>query len=98
MPSARTGRPGFRVLTPLQRSDGMGWVLVDRGWVPLGATREQLPDVSVGIGEREVSGRLDRLPIPGVRIGPAAAPGASGWPRVLNFPIEADVKLRSGRR
>lgn len=96
MPSTRTGRPGFRVLTPLERSDGKGWVLVDRGWVPLGVTREQLPDVSVGTAEREVSGRLDRLPIPGVRLGPAAAPGASGWPRVLNFPVEADIEAALG--
>jgi surfeit locus 1 family protein len=96
MPSTTTGRPGFRVLTPLERSDGKGWVLVDRGWVPLGATREQLPDVSVRVAEREVSGRLDRLPVPGVRLGPAAAPGVSGWPRVLNFPVEADVEAALG--
>jgi surfeit locus 1 family protein len=96
MPSTTTGRPGFRVLTPLERSDGKGWVLVDRGWVPLGATREQLPDVSVRVGEREVSGRLDRLPIPGVRLGPAAAPGVSGWPRVLNFPVATDVEAALG--
>ncbi len=64
MPSV-TGRPGFRVLTPFERADGRGWVLVDRGWVPLGATREDLPDVTVGVREREVSGILDVLPIPG---------------------------------
>jgi len=91
MPSA-TGRPGYRVLTPLERADGRGWVLVDRGWVPLGATREVLPDVAVGAGEREVSGILDVLPIPGLRVGPAASPGEAGWPRVLLFPTEADVE------
>jgi surfeit locus 1 family protein len=91
MPSA-SGRPGYRVLTPLARTDGRGWVLVDRGWVPLGATREALPDVAVGTQEREVSGILDVLPIPGLRVGPAAAPDAAGWPRVLLFPTEADVE------
>ena len=91
MPSV-TGRPGFRVLTPFERADGRGWVLVDRGWVPLGATREDLPDVTVGVREREVSGILDVLPIPGMRVGPAAAPGSAGWPRVLLFPTEADVE------
>jgi surfeit locus 1 family protein len=96
MPSTKTGRPGFRVLTPLVRSDGRGRVLVDRGWVPLGATRKQLPGVSVGTQEREVSGRLDRLPIPGVRLGPAAAPGATGWPRVLNFPVQGDIEAALG--
>ena len=91
MPSA-AGRPGYRVLTPLERADGRGWVLVDRGWVPLGATREDLPDVAVGADERELSGTLDELPIPGVRVGPAAAPGATSWPRVLLFPTEPDVE------
>lgn len=91
MPSA-AGRPGFRVLTPFERADGRGWVLVDRGWVPLGATREDLPDVTVGVRERDVSGILDVLPIPGMRVGPAAAPGSADWPRVLLFPTEADVE------
>ncbi|HSQ69120.1 MAG TPA: SURF1 family protein, partial [Steroidobacteraceae bacterium] len=46
MPSA-TGRPGYRVLTPLRRTVSDVLLMVDRGWVPLGATREDLPDVSV---------------------------------------------------
>jgi len=95
MPSSE-GRPGYRVLTPLERADGRGWVLVDRGWVPLGASREDLPEVAVGIRQREVSGVLDVLPIPGVRVGPAAAPGSTGWPRVLLFPTEADVETTLG--
>jgi surfeit locus 1 family protein len=95
MPSV-SGQPGYRVLTPLERADGRGWVLVDRGWVPLGATREDLPDVAVGVHERAVSGILDVLPIPGLRVGPAASPGAAGWPRVLLFPTEADVEAALG--
>lgn len=95
MPSV-SGRPGYRVLTPFERNDGRGWVLVDRGWVPLGATRDDLPDVSVSVSEREVSGILDVLPIPGLRVGPAAAPGPGQWPRVLLFPTEADVEAALG--
>ena len=95
MPSA-AGRPGYRVLTPLQRADGQGWVLVDRGWVPLGATRADLPDVAVDERRRELSGTLDELPIPGVRVGSAQAPGAAGWPRVMLFPTEADVESALG--
>jgi surfeit locus 1 family protein len=95
MPSA-TGQPGYRVLTPLRRADGRGTVLVDRGWVPLGASRADLPDVTVGADEREVTGILDGLPIPGLRVGPAAVPGAETWPRVLLFPTEADVESALG--
>ena len=95
MPSG-TGRPGFRVLTPLRRDAGSRLLLVDRGWVPLGPTREALPDVAVSDEPRVVRGRLDRLPEPALRAGPAATPGATAWPRVLNFPTHADVEQALG--
>ena len=76
------GRVGFRVLTPFTTTAGTT-LLVDRGWVPLGATRAQLPAVGVDAGPRFLGGRLDELP----RAGIDAPPGAgSGWPRVLNYP------------
>jgi surfeit locus 1 family protein len=31
-----------------------------------------------------------------VRVGPAASPGATSWPRVLLFPTEADVESALG--
>ena len=91
MPSS-TGQPGYRVLTPFRRSDGGTLVLVDRGWVPLGLDRSRLPAVDVDAGPRTVTGRLDGLPVPGLRIGAARAEGATGWPLVLNFPVSADVE------
>ena len=96
MPS-RAGRPGFRVLTPLVRPGAERLLLVDRGWVPLGATREQLPAIDVGAEPRAVAGRLDDLPQPGVRVGAAGVTGAERWPRVLNFPREADFEQVFGR-
>lgn len=95
MPSS-TGRPGFRVLTPLRRDEGGKLLLVDRGWVPLGVTREQLPVVYVDPKPRTVAGRLDALPVPGLRVGPAQAEGASGWPRLMNFPVQADLEAALG--
>jgi surfeit locus 1 family protein len=91
MPSA-TGRPGYRVLTPFMREGSTRLLMVDRGWVPLGPTRADLPPVPVGNAMRIVAGRLDQLPAPGIRVGTAGAPGDSGWPRVLNFPQRSDLE------
>jgi surfeit locus 1 family protein len=96
MPSS-TGQPGYRVLTPLRRGGAERILLVDRGWVPLGATRQQLPVVTVETGPRSVAGRLDGLPVPGIRVGNAQAEGETGWPRVLNFPTQADVETALGQ-
>jgi surfeit locus 1 family protein len=95
MPSS-TGQAGYRVLTPLRPADGGPLVIVDRGWVPLGADRCQRPDVAVGGEPRAVTGRLDGLPVPGLRLGEARAPDAAGWPLVLNFPVTADLEAALG--
>ena len=91
MPS-QVGRPGFRVLTPFRRAGSERLLLVDRGWVPLGATRQDLPPVFVSPEFRAVSGRLDTLPAPGVRVGDAGVAGDTSWPRVLNFPRQQDIE------
>jgi surfeit locus 1 family protein len=96
MPS-QAGRPGYRVLTPLLRPDAPRLLLVDRGWVPLGSSRETLPVVDVGDEARAVAGRLDQLPQPGVRVGEAGVAGDERWPRVLNFPRQADLEQALGR-
>ena len=97
MPSS-VGSAGYRVLTPFVRADGRELVLVDRGWVPLGPSRSVLPDVTVDATERSVLGRLDTLPVPGVRVGAAESPGDSRWPRVLLFPRSEDLERVLGSR
>lgn len=91
MPGAN-GSAGFRVLTPLQRPGAARLLLVDRGWVPLGLSRERLPTVTVDTQLREVTGKLDGLPVPGIRVGTAGTPGDVSWPRILNFPRQRDVE------
>jgi surfeit locus 1 family protein len=96
MPSS-TGQPGYRVLTPFVRPGSARLLLVDRGWVPVGSSREKLPLIAVADDERDTSGRLDDLPVPGIRVGTAGTPGVTSWPRVLNFPTAADIEQVLGQ-
>lgn len=82
------GVAGFRVLTPFL-TDGGDTVLVDRGWVAPGASRAALPAVEVGGEARELTGRLDALPRPGIETGAGASGGR--WPRVVGFPKLAEL-------
>jgi len=97
LPSS-AGQPGYRVLTPFRREGDPRLLLVDRGWVPLGASRGVHPNVKVGSDFRAVSGRLDGLPEPGVHVGTAGVPGDKQWPRVLNFPRQADIERVLGAK
>ena len=57
----RRGRPGYEVVTPL-RLNGTH-VLVNRGWVAAGRSRDELPRVPAPAGEVRVEGlALARLP------------------------------------
>lgn len=82
------GSAGFRVLTPFVY-DGGRTVLVDRGWVALGATRAALPAVEVDEEERRVAGRLDELPAAGIEL--PAGELQVVWPRVLNYPRHSEL-------
>jgi surfeit locus 1 family protein len=55
------GRVGYEVLTPLRIADADArlsstYVVVDRGWVPAGATRAALPQVPTPAGVQRVEG------------------------------------------
>jgi surfeit locus 1 family protein len=83
------GRAGYFVITPFALTGG-GWVLVNRGWVPLGASRAGLPAISVAGDVRRVHGRSDNLPSPGIRLG-AQGKLAPPYPVVAAFPIHAEL-------
>jgi surfeit locus 1 family protein len=95
MPS-HAGRPGFRVLTPMQSP--AGWLLVDRGWLPLGATRAELPNVTVGDTERNITGTMDSLPRAGLTLKSVPIAADAPWPRVLSFPTQADLEQQLGHK
>jgi len=79
----REGRPGYQVLTPLRLPNGQA-MLVNRGWVPLGESRQVLPDIAVTTESVTVKGRIAQPANPGIRLG--AAGGADrNWPRIIQY-------------
>ena len=78
------GRAGYFVITPFALAGG-GWVLVNRGWVTVGASRAERPAIPVASNERRVRGRADRLPRPGIQLG-ARRSLAPPYPVVANYP------------
>ena len=59
----RRGKPGYEVVTPLRLRGSAAHVLVNRGWIEAGKTREALPQVPTPIGDVRLDGiALERLP------------------------------------
>jgi len=59
----RRGKAGYEVVTPLKLRGSAEHVLVDRGWVEAGRTRDLLPEVPTPPGELRIEGlALEHLP------------------------------------
>ena len=80
------GVAGYHVVTALRIPGRRERLLVNRGWVPAGGDRRVLPDVEVGGASRAVSGRLERLPRPGLRLGAEGGTAAPADVVVLQYP------------
>ncbi len=77
------GRVGYHVLTPLRLARGDAVVLVNRGWVPQGATRAELPALQTpGEVELGVEGLIDFPPQKVFVLG-EGEDRDPGWPKVL---------------
>jgi surfeit locus 1 family protein len=87
---------GYHVLTPLRLAETGKAVLVNRGWVPLCASRAILPDTGgAPSGRVRVQGALDRMHRVGFRLKGAEIPGA-GWPSVVQAPEPGPLSVRLG--
>lgn len=80
----RNGRVGYQVLTPMRVTGRDDLVLVDRGWVPQGPTRAELPDVIVSDGQRRITGVLYVPFGEGLRLGEMDE-GQLSWPRLIQY-------------
>jgi surfeit locus 1 family protein len=78
------GQVGYHVLTPLRLSASGRSVLVDRGWVPLGASREELPRIPVTGREVTVDGVV-YVPFDEPYSLGGMDTGETGWPRRVQF-------------
>ena len=83
------GRAGYFVITPFALTGG-GWVLVNRGWVPLGASRAERPAIAVAGDARRLRGRADNMPSPGIQMGTKAVL-APPYPVVAAFPSRSEI-------
>ena len=81
---------GYFVITPFAL-DGGGWLLVNRGWVPLGRSRSDRPSIPVAGDSRRIRGRADHLPAAGIQMGqrPRLNPP---YPVVASFPSHVELE------
>jgi len=78
------GRAGVDVFTPLQ-FDGQRVILVNRGWLPMPPDRAVLPQAPLPNGPVTVSGRIDRPPQVGIRLGEPRSLSHNQWPQLVTY-------------
>lgn len=59
---------GYFVYTPFRLQDGKAWVLVNRGWLPVGPERSVLPDFTLTSGEVTISGVVKAATLTGLTL------------------------------
>ncbi len=84
------GRAGVHVLTLFRPSFGKP-VLVNRGWLPMGADRSILPEVPTPADRIQISGMLISPPEDGVRIGEPERLDGPGQPRLVTYLVMSEV-------
>lgn len=74
---------GFSIFTPLMISDNEA-ILVNRGWLPLGANRTDLPDINIRDDTHLISGLTTRPPSKGLVLS-SNANIYDKWPTILQY-------------
>jgi len=89
------GRAGYQVLTPLRLDEGNVTVLVNRGWVPTGASRAVLPELDGPTGTIRMVALVKLPPEEIFRLG-ADEERHAGWPQVIQAIDIAALEDRLG--
>jgi surfeit locus 1 family protein len=78
------GRAGVHVFTPFYTLDGTA-ILVNRGWLPIAADRQSLPEIPTTQTEVVLRGMLNIPPVPGRIIGQADKLRQNLWPQLVTY-------------
>jgi len=84
-----SGQAGYFVVTPFELREG-GWILVNRGWVPIGPSRAERPSIPADAQPRTLHGRADKLPSPGIQLG-SRLRLTPPYPVVASFPTHDEI-------
>lgn len=78
------GRAGYHVVTPLRLQNGDVRLLINRGWIPLGEDRAQLPPIEPPKGLQEIIGVAT---VPAEKVFTLASPESAGgdWQPVWQY-------------
>jgi len=84
------GRAGVHVFTPFRTGDG-STILVNRGWLPLGADRNTLPGIPTPQHQMVLRGILNKTPTPGRALGEADKLVRDRWPQLVTYLQITDI-------
>jgi surfeit locus 1 family protein len=88
------GKVGYDVYTPYDAGSGQV-MLVNRGFVELGRTRQRLPEIDTPAGNVAISGLMDKLPPKTLVLADNVNPGGQ-WPVVLQYVDQKELESMLG--
>lgn len=90
----RDQQPGYSILSPFFIPGMNTTVLVDRGWLPQAARREQLPNITVSNETQTIKGSVYVPYEKSYSLGGIAEGEDSGWPRRIQYVDYAQLSTR----